>query len=67
MALDPTVALLLPCNVVMEELSEGRTSVAIADPRLLLSAFSSTKRGQLEEGGAEAAASLEKVVNGLGS
>lgn len=34
--IDPTVALVLPCNVVLEEAVPGRTTVAIADPRELM-------------------------------
>jgi uncharacterized protein (DUF302 family) len=34
--LDPSVALVLPCNVVLEELGPDRTRVTIADPRQLM-------------------------------
>jgi uncharacterized protein (DUF302 family) len=34
--IDPSVALLLPCNVVLEERQPGRTWVSIVDPRQLL-------------------------------
>lgn len=34
--IDPSVALLLPCNVVLEEREPGRTLVSIADPRQLM-------------------------------
>ena len=34
--LDPSVALMLPCNVVLEEAEPGRTKVTIADPRDLM-------------------------------
>lgn len=33
--LDPTVSLILPCNVVLEDVG-GATRVAIADPRVLM-------------------------------
>lgn len=33
---DPSVALLLPCNVVLRQEEDGRTSVTVADPRELL-------------------------------
>ncbi len=33
--LDPSVSLLLPCNVIVEEV-EGRTHVAAVDPRALM-------------------------------
>ena len=35
LTIDPTVSLLLPCNVVLETVAEG-THVAIADPRELM-------------------------------
>jgi uncharacterized protein (DUF302 family) len=34
---DPSVGLLLPCNVVVEWLAEGRTGVRLTDPEALLS------------------------------
>ncbi|HEX2850640.1 MAG TPA: DUF302 domain-containing protein [Acidimicrobiales bacterium] len=34
--LDPTAALLLPCNVVVEDAGDGRTRVAAVDPRELM-------------------------------
>jgi uncharacterized protein (DUF302 family) len=66
LTLDPAVALVLPCNVVLEDVGEGRTRVAVADPRSMLGAFASAPRDQLEELGAEAATALEKVVVALG-
>jgi uncharacterized protein (DUF302 family) len=63
--LDPSLALALPCNVVLEELGEDRTRVAIADPRSMLGAFTSTERERLGKLGAEAATALEKVVGAL--
>ena len=36
--LDPTVALLLPCNVVLEPAPEGGTWVRAVDPRALMDA-----------------------------
>ena len=66
LALDPSVALMLPCNVVLEDVGEGKTRVAIADPRTMLGTFASVQRERLEELGGEAVASLEKVVNALG-
>jgi uncharacterized protein (DUF302 family) len=36
--LDPSVAMLLPCNVVLEEPSPGTTRVRIVDPRELMAA-----------------------------
>jgi uncharacterized protein (DUF302 family) len=65
LVLDPAVALVLPCNVVLEDLGESRTRVAIADPRTMLGAFVSPQHEQLEDLGTEAAAALEKVVSTL--
>ena len=58
---DPSVALLLPCNVVLEEEAPGTTRVLIADPRELLPtpAFA-----DLAE---EAAARLEAARDRLGT
>ena len=36
LAIDPSVTLVLPCNVVLEEAAPGRTRVAIADPGELI-------------------------------
>ena len=58
--LDHSVALLLPCNVVLEEPQPGRTRVSIADPRQLMpgEAFA--------ELSAEAAERLEAVAAVVG-
>lgn len=66
MQLDPSTALVLPCNVTLEDVGDGRTRVAIVDPRAILSGFSTTSREQLDDLGDEAAASLSKVVTVLG-
>src|SRR5688500_20235996 len=34
---DPTIGLLLPCNVTLEWLADGRTGCRLADPEALLS------------------------------
>ncbi|MDA8312915.1 MAG: DUF302 domain-containing protein [Actinomycetota bacterium] len=62
---DPGLALLLPCNVVLEEAGEGRTRVAIVDPRTLLAESGSDARGELEALGAQAASSIERAVGRL--
>ena len=65
LGIDPSLALLLPCNVVLEDAGEGRTRVAIADPRALLSG-----RGDDDERlaalGAEAASALKRALGRLG-
>jgi uncharacterized protein (DUF302 family) len=57
--LDPSVALVLPCNVVLEEASENQTRVALADPRQLLSG------DRLSELAEEAARRLDRVSERL--
>lgn len=34
--LDPTTSLVLPCNVVLEPTSDGRTRICVVDPRELM-------------------------------
>lgn len=56
LALDPTVSLLLPCNVVLESTDDG-TRISIVDPRSLMDnpAFAPLAD--------EAAASLQQVID----
>lgn len=61
---DPTVALLLPCNVVLEDAGGGRTRVSIADPRLLLTDGGAGDE-ELEGLGDEAASALERALEHL--
>lgn len=56
---DPSVALLLPCNVVLRQEAEDRTSVTVADPRELLP---SDGLGDLAE---DAAARLQAALDQL--
>jgi uncharacterized protein (DUF302 family) len=58
--IDPSVALVLPCNVVLEAVGGG-TRVAIADPRTLWASAA------LAEVAAEAAARLTRVSGALRS
>lgn len=62
MELDPSVSLLLPCNVVLEELGESRTRVAVADPRELLGSSSVPQADELRELADAAAEFMEKAV-----
>jgi uncharacterized protein (DUF302 family) len=57
--LDPSVSLLLPCNVVLET-ADGGTRVAIVDPRALMDA------PEFAELAVEAAGRLRAVIEGLG-
>jgi uncharacterized protein (DUF302 family) len=64
--IDPSVALLLPCNVVLDDTGDGaRTRVAIADPRQLLATAHSPRSEELQALAAEAAAALEAALAGL--
>jgi uncharacterized protein (DUF302 family) len=54
----PSVSLVLPCNVVLEEAGAG-TRVSVADPRSLFDA------PELEEVAADAAARLERALDRL--
>jgi uncharacterized protein (DUF302 family) len=63
--LDPSLALLLPCNVVLEEDQPGRTRVTVADPRTLLSTGRRETGTQLATLGAEAAAALARALGRL--
>jgi uncharacterized protein (DUF302 family) len=64
LGIDPALALLLPCNVVIERTDDGRTRVAIVDPRALLTA-GDVEGSELETLGAEAASALERAVGRL--
>lgn len=57
---DPELALLLPCNVVLEDAGAGRTRVSIADPRAMMAGGSAGPALQGLTG--EAAAALERVI-----
>jgi uncharacterized protein (DUF302 family) len=58
LALDPSVALLLPCNVVLEAV-DGGTRVRIVDPRALMD------DPRFAEVAADAAAKLQGAVDAL--
>lgn len=60
LAIDPSVSLVLPCNVVLEAVDAG-TRVAAADPRDLLATE------ELRPLAEEAAARLERVIAALGT
>jgi len=57
--IDPSSALVLPCNVVLEELQPGRTKVSIVDPRELMPGEA------FKDLSAEAASRLEAVAKTL--
>jgi uncharacterized protein (DUF302 family) len=59
--LDPGLALVLPCNVVVEDAGDGMTRVAIADPKQMLSGAGAPD-AELDRLGEEAALRLRRVV-----
>jgi len=58
--LDPSVALMLPCNVVLDAVSATSTKVSIADPRQMMPA------GDFAPLAEEAAVKLSAAVDALG-
>ena len=58
----PEVGLLLPCNVTVAQLEDGRTAVSIIDPMAMLSVV---ENPTLEEVAAEAAEKLDRVAAAL--
>jgi uncharacterized protein (DUF302 family) len=59
---DRNVGLLLPCNVIVYDLGEGRTAVAIFDPM----SFAATEAGEhLADVAREAKAKLARVIAAL--
>ena len=72
LTLDPSLALLLPCNVVLEETADGQTRVAVVDPRTLLGLGASRPPEgadalgeEMGDLGEEAASALRKAVAAL--
>jgi uncharacterized protein (DUF302 family) len=61
-----SVALLLPCNVVLEDAGAGRTRVAIAHPRALFGALGAPDGDRLDAVSSETADAMERVVTAVG-
>lgn len=59
---DPLIGLLLPCNVVVEELEPGRSRVSFLDPVIALGMVGNA---DLEPVAADAAARLRRVADRL--
>jgi uncharacterized protein (DUF302 family) len=59
---DPQIGLLLPCNVVVQELANGRVSVSIADPKAM---FTLVENPAVAGVAAEADARLRRVMASL--
>lgn len=64
LTLDPSLALVLPCNVVLEEV-EGRTRVDIADPRVMIGSAQACP--ELDSLGDEVAKAIERALARLGA
>ncbi len=60
--IEPSLALLLPCNVVIEAAEGGGTHVAIADPRTLLTTGEAGDDTQLSQLAAEASTALAAAL-----
>lgn len=58
---DPAVALLLPCNVTVEERDAGRTLVRLVSPLTMLGAVEGGLHGEVERVARDASARLERV------
>lgn len=67
LALDSSSALLLPCNVVLEEIEDGCTRVSIGDPRAMLALGDTTAKAEARVLGEEAAVALRRALGQLGS
>lgn len=56
------IGLLLPCNLIVQELEEGKTKVAPIDPEML---FKMIGNPQLESVAKEVKIKLQRVINSL--
>jgi uncharacterized protein (DUF302 family) len=66
LTLDPSLALLLPCNVVVEDIGDGRARVSIADPRAMLALGDPATKSEVRDLGEEAAVALRRALDQLG-
>lgn len=62
LTIDPEVGLLLPCNVTVSEVGEGRVEVKLIDPMVMLGVLDAP---ELEAVAKDAAARLERVAEQL--
>jgi uncharacterized protein (DUF302 family) len=67
LTLDSSLALLLPCNVALEEIGDGRTHVSIADPRAMLALGDPATKTEVKELSDEVALALRRALDQLGS
>jgi uncharacterized protein (DUF302 family) len=62
---DPSVGLLLPCNVTVEWIADGRTGVRLTDPEALLSAETLDNAPELSSVARDARERMERVKESL--
>lgn len=62
---DPTIGLLLPCNVTVEWLSDTQSRVRLIDPRSMLAAAPGGLSPALTDVATDAHARIERVVQAL--
>jgi uncharacterized protein (DUF302 family) len=62
LTVEPDVAQLLPCGVVLREEGPGRTAVTLADPGIMAALFDDPELGAIA---AEAARRLQRVLESL--
>ncbi len=62
---DPSVGLLLPCNVTVEWLAEGRTGVRLTDPEALLSTVALERAPELTSVARDARQRMTRVAESL--
>jgi uncharacterized protein (DUF302 family) len=62
---DPSVGLLLPCNVTVERIDDARTGVRLTDPEVLLSAVAREGAPELDSVARDARARMLKVAESL--
>ncbi len=66
LTVDASLALLLPCNIVLEDIGDGRTHVSIADPRAMLALGDPATTTDVKDIGEEAAAALRRALDQVG-
>ncbi|HQU25499.1 MAG TPA: DUF302 domain-containing protein [Acidimicrobiales bacterium] len=64
---DPSLALVLPCNVALEDVGEGRTRVALADPRAMFALGDPDRTSQDLALADDVYAALRRVADRLGA
>ncbi|MFX0124979.1 MAG: DUF302 domain-containing protein [Candidatus Hodarchaeota archaeon] len=62
LAIEREIGLLLPCNLIVQELGEGKTKVAAIDPEMM---FEMIENPQLESIAKEVKIKLQRVINSL--